>query len=352
MIIYEYKIISGENMKSYSPIELHKKLFNEITPSLRWNGITDINDHKKKCEEKLKELLGWDTFKECEPNLQIIKEEELNGSKYVHFIVETEKGYYANCHLLMPTVFEGRLPLCVGLQGHVSGAHLSLGVNKYDYDEVYLAEQHSDFCIQAINNGYIGLAIEQRAFGDNTGRETPGGTNCGYIAMQANLMGRTLVGERVWDVKQVINAVESHFSNIITMENSVLIGESGGGTATFYSACLLDDFSIYVPGVAVCTFKDSIINKEHCVCNYIPSIARYFDMGDLAVLIAPKKLIVVSALHDKWFPIEGAKKAYAQIEKIYKSQNAQRNCAMIIGEGDHRSYPEKTWSQIKKMLNI
>ena len=74
-------------------------------------------------------------------------------------------------------------------------------------------------------------------------------------------------------------------------------------------------------------------------------------MGDLAVLIAPKKLIVVSGLYDKWFPIDGAKKAYDQIEQIYKAQNAENNCAMIIGEYDHRSYPEETWAQIHKMLN-
>ena len=337
-------------MEKFSPVELHKKLFNEITPQLSWDGISDINDHKKKCESKLKELLSWDSFKECEPNLQIIEEDQINGNKHIHFIVQTEVGYYANCHLLMPNEIECKLPLCVGLQGHVSGAHISLGLYKYDYDEVYLAEQHSDFCVQAINNGYIGLAIEQRAFGDNTGRENPGGTNCGYIAMQANLMGRTLVGERVWDVKQVVKAVKNHFESIVTMDNSVLIGESGGGTATFYSACLLDDFSIYVPGVAVCTFKDSIINKEHCVCNYIPSIAKYFDMGDLAVLIAPKKLIVESATEDRWFPLNGAKKAYAEIKRIYKAKNAENNCAMVIGEGPHCSYPDLVWQQIHTML--
>lgn len=338
-------------MNNFSTIKLHSKLFESIKPKLRWDGITDIEKHKEKCESKLKELLGFDTFKECDDNLQIISKDRINGNNHIHFIVQTEEDYYANCHLLLPDKIDCKLPLCVGLQGHVSGAHLSLGIKKYDYDEVYLAEQHSDFCVQALNNGYIGLAIEQRAFGDNTGREKAGGTNCAYSAMGAIIQGRTLIGERVWDVKQVVKAVKKHFDDIITMENSVLIGESGGGTATFYSACLLDDFSIYVPGVALCTFKDSIIDKEHCVCNYIPNIAKYFDMGDLAVLIAPKKLIVVSGLYDKWFPIDGAKKAYDQIEQIYKAQNAENNCAMIIGEYDHRSYPEETWAQIHKMLN-
>ena len=338
-------------MSKFSPLELRKRLYNDITPSLRWNGTDNLSCHKEKCREKLKELLGWDTFKECKPNLQILKEDTVNGYKHIHFIVQTEEGYYANCHLLLPNDMEGKKPLCVGLQGHVSGAHLSLAQQRYEYDETYIKEQKSDFCIQAVNNGYIGLAIEQRAFGDNTGREESGGTHCHYNAIQALLLGRTLIGERVWDVMQVTKAVKEKFSHIITMENSVIIGESGGGTATYYSACLIDDFDIYIPGVAVCSFKDSIIDIEHCPCNYIPSIAKYFDMGDMASMIAPKKLIIESATNDRWFPIEGAKKAYREIERIYKAQNAENNCIMVIGEGDHHTYPELVWEQIHKMKN-
>ncbi len=332
-----------------SPIELHKIQFEKITPSLRWNKKTDVNEHKIKCKEKLKELLGLDTFTECEPNLQIIKKDQINKNNHIHFVVQTEEGYYANCHLLVSPEQKGKRPLLVGLQGHVSGAHLSLGQYKYEYDEVYLSEQHSDFCIQAIQNGYVGLAIEQRAFGDNTGKEKPGGTNCHHPSMVSIMLGRTTIGERIWDVHQIVKAVKKHFDNIITMENSVLIGESGGGTATFYSACMYDDFDIYVPGVAVCTFKDSIVGREHCTCNYIPNIAKYFDMGDLGVLIAPKKLIVESATDDRWFPVEGAKKAYNQIKEFYQLQNAENNCTMVIGEGSHRTYPERVWEQIQIM---
>ena len=336
-------------MSKFSPLELRKRLYDNMTPSLHWNGKDNLDKHKRKCKNKLKKLLGWNTFKECESNLQILYTDTVNGYECIHFTVQTETDYYVNCHMLLPDNTKTKKPLLVGLQGHVSGAHISLGQAKYDYDEVYLAEQHSDFCIQAVKNGYVGLAIEQRAFGDNTGREEAGGTHCNYNATQALLLGRTLIGERVWDVKQVVKAVKKYFLNLITMKNSVLIGESGGGTATYYSACLLDDFDIYVPGVAVCSFKESIVNIEHCPCNYIPNIAKYFDMGDMASMIVPKKLIVESATNDRWFPIDGAKKAYYEIEKIYKARNAENNCVMVIGEGDHRSYPELVWEQIHKL---
>ena len=73
-------------MNNFSPLELRKKLYNNVTPLLRWNGIDNLNKHKQKCRKKLKKLLGWETFKKCEPDLQVLKEDTVNGYKYIHFI--------------------------------------------------------------------------------------------------------------------------------------------------------------------------------------------------------------------------------------------------------------------------
>ncbi|MBQ8164115.1 MAG: hypothetical protein IJZ93_07125 [Clostridia bacterium] len=332
-------------------MEKHKELFKEIKPSLGWNGEKISEAHRMAYREKLKELLGYGTFSFCDPDFNIIKEELLNGRRHIHFAVQTEKGYYASCHLLLPeNMPDGKLPLCVGLQGHVSGAHLSIGVEKFPYDEVYLASENVDFCVQAVNNGFAGLAIEQRGFGENGGDNENGWTQCQQPAMTALLMGRTLIGERVWDVQRVIDCVQEKFSDIITMNHSVLLGMSGGGTATYYTACLDDRFEVYVPGVALCTFYNSIVEISHCVCNYIPNIARYFDMGDMAVMIAPKKLIVASGENDQWFPLDGARRTYSKIKDIYRSVGAEENCYQTIGDRGHTFYPETAWPAIKEML--
>ncbi|MBQ7353830.1 MAG: hypothetical protein IJW54_07520 [Clostridia bacterium] len=331
------------------PEKLHLEQSKKIKPELCWNRGDDISLHREKCKEKLKELLGFDTFEKCEPDIKIVKEEILNGSKHIHFLVQTEIGYYANCHLLFPKEYNGdKLPLCVCLQGHVSGAHLGLGIRKYDYDEAYITNERVDFCVQAIERGFIALAIEQRGFGENGGEADTGHTRCVHASMGAILLGRCLIGERVWDVMRVLDATLEHFDNI-TLDGSLLIGMSGGGTATYYTACLEDRFSAYAPSVALCSFSDSIIRINHCACNYVPKIAKYFDMGDLAIMIAPKKLIIVSGTEDKWFPYEGAVKEYQKIEQIYKALGKSDCCSLVTGIGDHRYYTE-AWGAIMKML--
>ncbi len=169
-------------------------------------------------------------------------------------------------------------------------------------------------------------------------------------AKVAMLMGRTIVGERVWDVSRILDVVEEKFSDIATLEGSVCVGNSGGGTATCYIACLEDRFSAYMPSSALCTYKDSIVAMDHCICNFVPGIGRYFDMGDLAVMIAPRKLVVVAGVDDGIFPIHGVKESYEIIRNLYKLAGAENNCRLVVGSGGHRFYADDAWPVMHELL--
>ena len=330
------------------PLQLHMSLAREIHPLLRWDGVTPIESHREACTEKLRELLGMDTFTPCEPIFEITEEDVFGGHRHIHFTLQTEEGYHTHCDLLLPQTQSKKLPLCVCLQGHSKGSHVSLGLTKYPGDEQLNAADDQGFCIRAVAEGFAALAIEQRGFGVCGG--TPNGPACERPAMTALLLGRTLIGSRIWDVMRVLDAMETHFSDVITMEGSVLIGHSGGGTATYYTACLEHRFDGYISSCAVCTYRDSIIDIHHCTCNYVPRIARYFDMGDLAVMIAPKKLVVVCGEQDDIFPLFGVKEVYGVIETLYKAAGAPENCALVVGKGGHRFYANDAWPVMKTML--
>ena len=335
---------------NFSPMEKHKKAFESIKPLLHWDGVVPLEKHREECKDRLIKLLGLDNLEKCDHNLQIIKRETIDQNEHIHFVVQTEKDYFANCHLLFPKGIQKALPLCVCLEGHVSGAHLALGIEKFPYDDIYISHD-VDFCVQAVKRGFVGLVIEQRGFGENGGSLENGATDCAHSALSAILMGRTIIGERVWDVQRVVDAAIEAFSDILTMKGSILMGESGGGTVTYYTACLDDRFELYVPIVALCTYEDSILSISHCTCNYIPGITKYFDMGDLSVLIAPKKLLVFSTTKDKWFPLNGAKKAYIELERIYKALGIENKCKMLIMEGAHRFFADAAWDEMLKLIN-
>src|SRR5690606_30876322 len=88
------------------------------------------------------------------------------------------------------------------LQGHSSGAHNGIGVQRDDPNEVKVIEGDRDFGIGCMERGIAALCIEQRAFGDRREQtqKLRGEQLCHDAAMQALMLGRTLAGERIGDV--------------------------------------------------------------------------------------------------------------------------------------------------------
>ena len=98
-----------------------------------------------------------------------------------------------------------------------------------------------------------------------------------------------------------------------------------------------------MPSCAVCSFKESIQALVHCTCNYIPNVSKYMDMGDMAAMIAPRKLVVIAGRHDTGFRYPGVLDVYDTIEKIYKSAGVPGNCALATGAQGHRYYKKEAW---------
>ncbi|MBO5649176.1 MAG: hypothetical protein J6S76_04620, partial [Clostridia bacterium] len=302
--------------------------------------------------EKLRELLGMDTFIACDPNVTVVETVETDEMRRLHFTMETEPGYFTHCHLCTPRTFAGKLPLCLCLQGHSTGAHISYGEPIFPKDEKSIRNGDRDFAVRAVKEGYAALCLEQRCFGACGGHEGGDERGCKLAAHTALLLGRTIIGERVWDISRVVDVVMDRFADIITMENSILMGNSGGGTATYYAACLEHRFSLYMPSCAVCTFRDSIIAMIHCACNYVPGVLNYFDMGDMAAMIAPSKLLVVCGKEDPIFPLHGVEESFELIRMHYEAAGVPDFCGLVIGDEAHRFYADPAWEAAKKLLAL
>ena len=127
------------------------------------------------------------------------------------------------------------------------------------------------------------------------------------------------------------------------------MGNSGGGTITYFTTCLDERIGIAMPSCYVCTFRDSVASIDHCTDNYIPGILRHFEMADLAGLIAPRPLIVVAGREDPIFPISGVEETFDTIQQIYSAAGVPDRCRLIIGEGGHRFYAAHSWPVFREL---
>ena len=331
------------------------EIIKNTKPALRYDGSKPYGEWKSEAKAKLRELLGMDRIvKPDDLNFNLEYERECEEYTEYRFTIESEVGYGFPSVLRVPKGVKAPMPIVICLQGHSTGFHISLGNPIFEGDYGSISNGDRDFCVRAIKEGYAAVAVEQRNFGECGGVMDPEkkpGPDCHVSSMSAIINGRTTIGERAHDVSCVIDVLLEKFGDVFDKDKIVLMGNSGGGTATYYTACLEERIALAMPSCAVCTYKHSIAAMKHCVCNFIPHIANYFDMGDLAGLIAPRKLVVVNGKDDPIFPNPGVQESFEVIKSMYEVAGVPDDCALVTGDGGHRFYADPAWPVVHKMMN-
>ena len=342
-------------VKNMHPV-IHKlELMKKMTPSMRYDGKEDFYAWQSRARGKLAELLGMDKFEKCDECFELEYKKETEEYTEYRFTVQSEEGYFFPSVLRVPKCSSersenGKLPLMICLQGHSTGMHISLGNPKYERDKESIAGGDRDFAVRAVKEGYAALVMEQRSFGECGSKAEDGVPDCEFSSMIAIMNGRTAIGERVWDVGRAIDAVEDHFSDVVDVDRINLMGNSGGGTTTYYAAALEERIKCAMPSCAVCTWAESITALLHCLCNYVPHIAEYFDMSDIGGLIAPRGVVVVNGALDGIFRKPGVDECCDMISRLYTAAGVPDRCDHVEGPGGHRFYADLAWPVFKKIV--
>ena len=341
--------ITVSKAEAVNSLEYVQQLTKDMVPSMAYDENVSLEEWQGKAHEKLTELLGL-PLSDCDIDFKVLTEEDYEDYKQITFEFQSEPGYYVPCTLLVPHGVEKPVAGVICLQGHSSGSHISLGIPKFPGDESIIAGGR-DFAVRAVKEGFCAIAMEQRYMGSK-GRAQDGIPSCisSNTAMAGLLIGRTAIGERVWDIHRLVDVIEAEFTRYIDKDKIVCMGNSGGGTATFYASCYDERIGMSMPSCAVCTYEDSIIAMHHCPCNYIPNIRKYFNMGDLGCLIAPRPLVVVCGVEDNIFPLHGVEASFETIKKAYKKAGKEHLCHLVKGDGGHQFYPDDAWPIGKKLL--
>ena len=322
--------------------EREMTVLNGTAPSMVFDPEAEsLAQWQERASAKLMELLCLPRT-ECEREFNIEFTEKHEGFTEIRFTFQCEEGEYAPCHIWLPDgKTEDKPPVMICLQGHSTGMHISMGRAKFEGDEATANDGDRDFMKHCIERGMAAVCLEQRCFGERGGNPNP---DCYFSAMTALLSGRTLLGGRVWDVMKLIDVLTENFSDELNTDRVYCMGNSGGGTATFYATALEKRIKAAIPSCAFATFSGSIGAMYHCACNYVPGISKYFDMAEIAGLIAPRPLVVVSGKEDKIFPLPTAEHEFGRLKEIYyKNSACPENCIHVKGEGGHRFYARQAY---------
>lgn len=333
----------------FSPSENHRYVMDQTVQSLRYTG-GDIAKWQSKLRRKLKELVGDMPEKRTPLNVRSIWQRRHRLGSIEKIVFTSEPYSDVPAYVCIPKNAPSPLTFMICVQGHSTGMHNSIGVQIDDETKALRVPGDRTFAIGCMSRGIAALCIEQRSFGERNEKkqDQTASHGCHDATMHALMLGRTLMGERIYDVDRGIDYLRTRGD--ADMKRIGIMGNSGGGTISVFAAALLPRISFAMPSCYFCTFRDSIMSIYHCMDNYIPGLLKYAEMPDVLGLFAPSPVVVVAGKTDPIFPISATRKAFKDLKRIYKAAGAENNCHLVVGNGGHRFYAKQAWPHMLREL--
>jgi dienelactone hydrolase len=185
-------------------------------------------------------------------------------------------------------------------------------------------EYHRGLALKLADAGFTVLSPELRSFGR---RRAPGAVDrgpsensCQVDATQGLLTGHPVLGSRVADTLTAARAVAALPG--IDSERIAIVGGSGGGAVALLAAALDVGIAAALVATYFSSFAASLCSVPHCICNSVPDLLAWFEMADIAALIAPRPLIIEAGERDPIFPIEATAASHADLVDLWTSSGA------------------------------
>jgi cephalosporin-C deacetylase-like acetyl esterase len=296
-------------------------------------GIGEASEWKAsrpRLQRELKEMLGlWPT-----PNRTDLHVETRGTIDRPDFVIEkvlfqSAPGLYVTGNLYRPKTVDGRLPAILYVCGHskVEKDGLIIG-NKAHY-------QHHAAWFAA--NGYVCLIIDTLQLGELPGLHH-GTAKEGMWWWYSR--GYTPAGLEAWNGVRAIDYLVSRPD--VDASKIGVTGRSGGGATSWWLGAIDDRIAAVAPVAGITDLQNHVVDgvvQGHCDCMYIVNTYRW-DYDTLAALVAPKPLLVENTDKDPIFPLDGVRRIYEQLQRVYEWYGVPDRLGLVIGKGGHADTTE------------
>ena len=305
-------------------------------------------------------LLGEWPAERCDLDPHLIERVEEESFTRELVVFQSQPGEYVPCYILVPRGVAPPYRPVIALHGHGSaGARHVVGLPANELEAELGRRANYDYARQLARRGFLVFAPTLRGFDT---RLEPGElrdssnemylSSCAAASYDALLFGQTLLGLRVWDQMRLIDYIATRPETRSEPRGRGLacVGLSGGGTVTTYAAALEPRITCAVISCALNPYRNSILPLSHCACNYVPGILQIAEIADIAGLIAPRPLLVEAGADDRGFPVDGTRRAVAELQRVYDCLGAGAALATDIFDGGHRWSGARAYDWLAKEL--
>jgi len=333
--------------RNYSMLFYLQQVHDQIKPQYAFGAVDEAGWRKwhSELQTKLIELLGGFPTEKSPLDSEVIERVECQYYFREKVVFESEPGVSIPAYLLIPkNLPKGKKsPALLCLHGHGRGKDDAASVAKDNVErQKYIRPLNYDYAHQFAVRGYITLAPDARCFGERAD------VNCGWMYTAGLLMGKILVGQRVWDAIRSIDYLQSRPE--VDPNRIGCVGLSWGGTHTIYISAVDERIKVAVVSGYFSSFKDALIDRGECPCQYVPNILKYADLPDIVSLIAPRPLLIENGTRDPLYTLEIVQEEYKKVKRVYEVLGAIEKVDIDIFEGGHQFSGRKAFDWFDRWL--
>jgi dienelactone hydrolase len=282
----------------------------------RWRAAT---------RRKLIRHLGLLDLARVRPRLRRIVEHQTPAYTRERVWYDTLPGVTVPAFLLTPTGLSRPAPAVLCPPGHGRGMNQALDECPGIYKQ---------YPLELVRRGMVVLVPEHLGFGERAGQEGDDRrSNHPYLHHALNLLGQSQMGLMVWDLMRALDVLERLPE--VDPERIGCYGLSLGGETTLLAGAVDTRIRAACVSGFLCSYKSSFLAESHCGCGYSFGLACRLEHVDLAALIAPRPLVVASAVDDPIFPVAEAKRTVRRLRRLYALCDASARLVHDVFPGEH-----------------
>lgn len=288
----------------------------------------------------------------------ILFEEQRDGYKARKIEIRLSRYYNVPAYVLIPDG-KGPFPAINALHDH--GAHLFIGKEKMirplacedstvikDAEEWLAGYEGQFFGDYLARHGYVVFSADAPMWGERGQKEGARRDRYDMIAGNMMMYGIDMSAYMTYD-----DIACTEFLASLPEVDAQRIGCTGWSMGA-YRAWMLSALSDHIKvGAAVCwmvttdeqmSFKYSR-TENGGFANCFPGLRRWLDYPHVASIACPKPMLFINGSQDKLFPVAGAKKAFATMHEVWKSQGVADKLETELWDMPH-SCPLKAQARV------
>ncbi|HEY2933427.1 MAG TPA: acetylxylan esterase [Acidobacteriota bacterium] len=213
-----------------------------------------------------------------------------------------------------------------------------------------------------VKSGYVVLAIDPRGMGE-TRREINPDTSNAFLrffgdyesAKTAFLVGRTLVGQRAYDIRRGLDVLETRPE--VDAKQFIGLGTGRGAIALLHLATQDERIRKLALERMLVSYDLVVREKVHRTIfeSIIPGVLQYYDLPDLAASLAGRQVWIINATDPlgNVLPVKNVASEYSRAQEAFRAAGAGDTLYLRVrkpGEGVEKAYPELLRPQSKETV--